>query len=350
MNAADKFSSVFEQCHPLPPVRLGVVNAGHSTVMEAVRAASAMGLCQPVLIGASSSIRTIVKSMKLTVSADQIVNVKDDAEAARTGVRLVRDGKVDVLMKGHVHTDVFMRALLDTEQGLRLSDRRVSHTFVCDIPKYSKLLQVTDAAINIEPDLIAKSQILQNAIYLSHILRIERPLVAVLSAVETVNPAIRSTIDAAALTAMASRGQIAGAVIDGPLAFDNAISLRAAQEKSIDSAVAGHSDILLVPDLVSGNILAKNLEYMADAVLAGIVLGLSAPVVLNSRSDELPSRLASLALASLAHHRSAAHAATTRCLDGASIDCAPQLEPSCTPPPHQTALTAKLKSSTEAST
>lgn len=350
MNEADKFSSVFEQCHPLPPVRLGVVNAAHSTVMEAVRAASDMGLCQPVLIGASSSIRTIVKSMKLPVTADQIVDVKDDAEAAQTGVRLVREGKVDVLMKGHVHTDVFMRALLDTEQGLRLPGRRVSHAFVCDIPKYFKLLQVTDAAINIEPDLIAKSQILQNAIALSHILRIDKPLVAVLSAIETINPAIRSTIDAAALTAMASRGQIAGAVIDGPLAFDNAISLRAAQEKSIESPVAGRSDILLVPDLVSGNILAKNLEYMSDAVLAGIVLGLSVPVVLNSRSDELPSRLASLALASLVHHRSAAHAAATSCLDGASIDCAPQLESCCKPPPHQIAPAVRLQSTTTAST
>jgi phosphotransacetylase len=350
MSVADKFRSIFEQCHPLPPVRLGVVNAAHTTVMKAVRAASDMGLCQPVLVGASSSIRTIMKSMKLPVTADQIVDVKDDAEAAQTGVRLVRDGKVDVLMKGHVHTDVFMRALLDAEQGLRLPGRRVSHTFVCDIPKYFKLLQVTDAAINIEPDLIAKSQILQNAISLSNILRIDKPLVAVLSAVETINPAIRSTIDAAALTAMASRGQIAGAKIDGPLAFDNAISLRAAQEKSIESAVAGRSDILLVPDLVSGNILAKNLEYMADAVLAGIVLGLSVPVVLNSRADELPSRLASLALASLVHHRSAPHATTTSFLERGSIDCAPQPEPSCKPPSHQAALTAKLKSTTEAST
>jgi phosphotransacetylase len=232
-----------------------------------------------------------------------IIEAKSDAAAAAAGVRLVREGKVDVLMKGLIHTDALMHALLDAEHGLRVPGRRVSHAFLCDIPSYSKLLIITDAAINIAPDLNAKAQILQNAIDLSHMLGIERPKVAVLSAVETVNPAISSTLDAACLTLMAQRGQITGAVVEGPLALDNAISLRAAKEKGITSKVAGDCDILLVPDLVSGNILAKNLEYLANATAAGIVLGLSAPVVLSSRSDPAPACLASLALAALIHHQ-----------------------------------------------
>src|SRR3546814_903721 len=232
----------------------------------------------------------------------------------------------------HIHTDALMHALLDKEHGLRIPARRVSHVFLVEVSTHPKLLGITDAAINIAPDLHAKAQILQNAISLFHLLGVETPKVAVLSAVETVNPEITSTLDAACLTLMARRGQIIGALVDGPLAFDNAISRRAAEEKGISSPVAGDADILLVPDLVSGNILAKNLEYLAGAVAAGIAVGLAVPVVLTSRADPAPARLASLALAALVHHR-LPRAQAKAAAPESSLHCAPQPEHACCPLP-----------------
>ncbi|MGD9714399.1 MAG: bifunctional enoyl-CoA hydratase/phosphate acetyltransferase [Thermomicrobiales bacterium] len=328
-----KLAALIDRNKRSPPIRVAVVNAAQKVVLETLRDATARGLVEPVLIGDAKAVRELAASVGLDVARDRLIDMKTDASAAAAGVKLARDQKVDVLMKGQIHTDTLMHALLDSELGLRLPGRRVSHAFVCDIPTYSKLLIVTDAAINISPDVNAKAQILQNAIELCHLLNIESPQVAVLSAIETVNPAIPSTIDAACLTLMGKRGQISGAVIDGPLAFDNAISLRAANEKGITSNIAGKCDILLVPDLVSGNILAKNLEYLADAVAAGIVLGLSAPVVLSSRADQRPARLAALALAAQIHRLKARTPPPRSISKEPSLECAPQSESACCPLP-----------------
>ncbi len=331
---AHKLQNLIDQTKGYQPVRVAVVNAAQQVSLESVREAADLGFVDPILIGEATAIRDIAASVGIRDAADRIIDAKGDPAAAAAGVRLVREGKVDILMKGLVHTDTFMRALLDAEHGLRLPGRRVSHTFLCDIPSYSKLLVITDAAINIAPDLNAKAEILQNAIELCHLLGIETPKAAVLSAVETVNPAIVSTLDAACLMLMAQRGQITGAIVDGPLAFDNAISLSAATEKGISSKVAGDCDILLVPDLVSGNILAKTLEYLGGAVAAGIVLGLSVPVVLNSRSDPASARLAALALAALIHHRSGRNTAVVKASPTESRhQCAPQPELACCPLP-----------------
>jgi phosphotransacetylase len=229
------------------------------------------------------------------------VNVEHSHAAAFKAVEMVRAGHAEGLMKGSLHTDELMAAVVPTTTGLRTA-RRMSHVFVLDVPTYPRLLMVTDAAINIEPDLATKVDICQNAIELAHILGIAKPKVAVLSAVETVNPKIPSTLDAAALCKMADRGQIIGGIIDGPLAFDNAISVEAARTKKIISAVAGVADILLVPDLESGNMVAKQLQYLAGADAAGIVLGTRAPIVLTSRADGIRSRLASTAVLKLVAH------------------------------------------------
>ncbi|OYW55437.1 MAG: phosphate acetyl/butaryl transferase [Hyphomicrobium sp. 32-62-53] len=314
-------------------IRVAVVNAAQEVVLETIRAAVELGIIEPVLIGESQAIRELSASAGLRYTAAHIIDAKSDVAAAAAGVALVRDGKADVLMKGLIHTDVFLRAILDSEHGLRLPGRRVSHAFLCDIPSYSKLLCITDAAINIAPDLTAKAQILQNAIELCQLLGVESPKAAVLSAVETVNPDIASTLDAAALTMMAQRGQIHGAIVDGPLAFDNAISLTAATEKGIASRVAGQADILLVPDLVSGNVLAKTLEYLAGAVAAGVVLGLTAPVILSSRSDPATGRLAALALAALIHSRTPKRPKSKVSGVEQSLQAAPQPETACCPLP-----------------
>lgn len=286
----------------LGPIRVAVAAAAQDLVIETLREAERLGLVEPLLVGEPEEITRVCAQAGWSVADDRIVPVRTDEAAAGEAVALVRRGEVDALMKGRLHTDALMRALLDAEHGLRVPGRRVSHVFVLEVPGHAKLLGVTDAAVNITPDLNAKAQILQNAVELFLLLGTERPKVAVLSAVETVNPAIASTLDAACLTLMARRGQIHGAMVDGPLAFDNAISAAAAKEKGIVSEVAGDADILLVPDLVSGNILAKDLEYLAKAVAAGVVLGLAAPVVLTSRADPPAARLASLALAASMFH------------------------------------------------
>ncbi len=317
-----------------PPLRVGVVCAEEESVLETVRNARAAGLVEPLLIGDPDVILKMAKSIGFDIDPDMITAAWMEEQAASTGASLLSGGAVDTLMKGHVHTDIFMRALLSKNANLRLPGRRVSHVFIADIPAYPRLLAITDAAVNISPDLTAKAQILQNAIDVMHAIGIERPKAAILSAVETVNVLIESTTDAAALTLMARRGQIKGADVDGPLAFDNAVSIKAAEIKGIDSAVAGGADIVLTPDLVSGNILAKNLEYLAGATLAGVVIGLQAPIVLSSRADPPPARLAALALArllTLLNGRIAARITKTDLSDEPLGCCAPMPEEACFP-------------------
>jgi phosphotransacetylase len=229
---------------------------------------------------------------------ERIVGTETTVESAARAVELVREGEADILMKGHLHTDDFLRAVLRSATGLR-TDRLLSHCFVLQIPSYHKLLVITDAAINIAPDMVQKAAIVQNAIDLLRQLDVDVPKVAALSAVETINPKIPSTVDAACLHKMSERGQIKFGLVDGPMAFDNAISATAAREKGIKSEVAGDVDVLLAPDLDAGNILYKNLEYLASARVAGIVMGARAPIVLTSRSDPPEARVHSLALANL---------------------------------------------------
>ena len=327
-----KLQNLVDQARTFEPIRVAVADAAQGTVVETLREAHALGFVEPHLVGDPKAIETVCEKIGWNVSNDWIVPAQTDAAMAAKAVELVRTDSVDVIMKGHIHTDTLMHALLDEDLGLRVPGRRVSHIFVIELSSYPKLLGVTDAAINIAPDLNAKAQIMQNAIDFFHLLGIEVPKVAVLSAVETVNPAIVSTLDAACLTLMAGRGQITGAVVDGPLAFDNAISRKAAEEKGISSPVAGDTDILLVPDLVSGNILAKDLEYHAGANAAGIALGLAVPIVLTSRADPAPVRLASLAIAALMHHRRP-RSATKPGVAESSLHCTPQPERACCPMP-----------------
>lgn len=329
---AKNLQRLIDQARAPGPIRVAVVDAAQGVVIETLRKAYALGLVEPRLVGEPESIAAVCEELDWKLAKDWIVPADGDAAAAAKSVELVRSGEADAVMKGHVHTDVLMHALLDKDSGLRMPARRVSHVFITEVSTRPKLLGITDAAINIAPDLNAKAQILQNAIDLFHLLGIETPKAAVLSAVETVNPEIASTLDAASLTLMAQRGQITGAVVDGPLAFDNAVSRKAAQEKGIASPVAGDADILLVPDLVSGNILAKNLEYLGGAVAAGIALGMAVPVVLTSRADPAPARLASLAVAALVHHRTPKVHARTAAPES-SLHCAPQPEHACHPLP-----------------
>jgi len=265
--------------------------------MEAAR----RRLIVPILVGPPARIRAVAEANGVDLSGVRIVPTGHSHASAEAGVALARSGEVETLMKGSLHTDEIMVAILSSQSGLR-TDRRVSHVFVMDVPAYDRMLLVTDAAINIEPTLAEKADILRNAIELAHALGIAEPRVAILSAVETVNPEIRSTVEAAALCKMADRGQIMGALLDGPLAFDNAVSVRAARTKSIRSPVAGRADILLVPNLEAGNMLAKQLLYFAGADSAGIVLGARVPVVLTSRADNVRMRIGSAAVAKLLAH------------------------------------------------
>jgi phosphate acetyltransferase len=260
--------------------------------------AARQGLIEPILVGPEQAIRSLAKRIEVELGTALLVDATDDDDAARKSVALCRNGKARTLMKGSLHTDTLMHAVLNHESGLRTS-RRVSHAFVLDTSAYPRPLMITDAAINIAPSLEDKVDIVKNAIELAHTIGVDRPNVAILSAVETVTPKLISTVDAAALCKMADRGQITGAVIDGPLAFDTAVSADAAATKSLRSPVAGVSDILVVPDLESGNMLVKQLEYMDGAELAGLVLGAGVPIVLTSRADSARARAASCALALL---------------------------------------------------
>jgi phosphotransacetylase len=263
--------------------------------------AGQLGLIVPILVGPAAKIAAVASSEKIDLANLQIVDAPHSHASATKAVELVREGKAELLMKGSLHTDELMAAIVARDGGLR-TGRRISHVFVMDVPTYHKVLIVTDGAINIAPTLEDKVDICQNAIDLAISLGREKPKVAILAAVETVTSKMPATIDAAALCKMAERGQITGGILDGPLAFDNAISKQAAEIKGIRSEVAGDPDILLAPDLEAGNILAKQLSFLANADSAGLVLGAKVPVILTSRADSVRSRIASCAVAMLAAH------------------------------------------------
>ena len=289
----------------LDPARTAVVHpVDPNSLRGAVEAAQAR-LITPVLVGPEARIRAVAQAEGIDLSPYELVPTEHSHAAAARAVALARAGTVEALMKGSLHTDELMHEVVARDTGLRTA-RRVSHVFAMDVPAYPRPLFLTDAAVNIYPDLEDKRDIVQNAIDLAGVLGIAEPKVAILSAVETVSPKLRSTLEAAALCKMADRGQITGGVVDGPLAFDNAVSEEAARAKGIVSPVAGRADILVVPDLEAGNLLAKQLEYLAEAQGAGIVLGARVPVALTSRADKPLGRMASCALALLlARHKAA---------------------------------------------
>ncbi|THF60206.1 bifunctional enoyl-CoA hydratase/phosphate acetyltransferase [Pseudothauera rhizosphaerae] len=286
----------------LAPIPIAVAHPCDAESLRGPVQAAKAGLVDPILVGPEARIRAVAEEYDIDIRGLRILDVPHSHAAAEAAVTLCRDGGAEALMKGSLHTDELMSAVVSKEGGLRTA-RRISHVFLADVPTYPHPLMITDAAINIEPSLEVKVDIIQNAIDLAHILGLKEPKVAILSAVETVTPKIRSTIDAAALCKMADRGQIKGGLLDGPLAFDNAVSLVAAKTKGIRSAVAGNADILVVPDLESGNMVAKQLEYLADALMAGVVLGARVPIVLTSRADTAETRAASCAIVQLMAHR-----------------------------------------------
>ena len=285
----------------LEAVRCAVVHPCDAGSLSGAMDAAAHGLIQPVLIGPEGRIRRAAEEAGIRLGTTEIVGVEHSHAAAEYAAGMAARREVEALMKGSLHTDELLKAVL-AQAPLR-TGRRLSHVFRFDVPLYPKPLLITDAAINIAPGLLEKADIVQNAIDFARVLGVQSPKVAILSAVETVTPAIPSTLDAAALCKMADRGQITGGLLDGPLAFDNAVSIAAARTKGIVSEVAGRADILVVPDLESGNMLAKQLEYLGDAATAGIVLGARVPIVLTSRADSRETRLASCAVGVLlAHH------------------------------------------------
>jgi phosphate acetyltransferase len=294
----DAFGRLLHRCQGMTPVRCAVVHPCDRDSLLGPLEAARRGLITPVLVGPEAKIRAVAQAEGVDLAGCEIVNTEHSHAAAIRAVALAREGKVEALMKGSLHTDELMAAVVPSATGLRTA-RRISHVFVLDVPAYPKPLMVTDAAISIQPSLKDKVDIAQNAIDLAHILGVAQPRVAILAAVETVNADMPSTLDAAALCKMADRGQITGALLDGPLAFDNAISPEAAKTKKIVSPVAGQADILLVPDLESGNMVAKQLTYLAGADSAGIVLGTRVPIVLTSRADNVRTRLASAAVMAL---------------------------------------------------
>lgn len=278
------------------PVRAAIIHpVDHNSLMGAMES-TRKGLIEPVLVGPEYKIKAAAEAENIDISAYEIINTEHSHEAAEKAVALARSGEVEILVKGSLSTNELLKAVLDKENGVRTA-RRLSHVFVMDIPNYHKPLMITDAAINISPDLSIKRDIVQNAIDFARVLDIQQPKVAILAAVEKVNPNMPSTIDAAALCKMAERGQITHGILDGPLAFDNAISAQAAIDKHINSLVSGDADILLAPDLEAANMIAKQLIYLADAKSAGLVLGARVPIVLTSRSEKPLGRLASCALA-----------------------------------------------------
>ena len=297
----DKYQQFVDRCAKLGAVPTAVVHPCDRTSLEGAIQAAEAHLISPVLVGPEARIRSVAAAERIDIARYEIVDSEHSDAAAAKAVVLARAGKVEALMKGSLHTDELMHEVTAAETGLRTA-RRMSHAFVMDVPTYTEPVIITDAAINIFPTLDDKRDICQNAIDLAQILGCPEPRVAVLSAVETVTAKIPSTLEAAALSKMADRGQITGGLVDGPLAFDNAVSEQAAQEKHIVSPVAGKANILLVPDLEAGNMLAKQLTFMSGADAAGIVLGARIPIILTSRADNLRTRLASAAVAVLIAH------------------------------------------------
>jgi phosphate acetyltransferase len=298
----ERYTAMLSRVKGLEPIPTAVAHpCDHESLKGPVMAFQA-GIIEPILVGPESKIRAVAEEFGIDLTGIRIVNAAHSHDSAAIAVSLVRTGDAEALMKGSLHTDELMGEVVSRANGLR-TNRRISHVFLMDVPTYHRPLLITDAAINIAPTLEDKVDIIQNAIDLAHIIGIPEPKVAILSAVETVNPKIQSTLDAAALCKMADRGQIKGGILDGPLAFDNAVSIVAAKTKGIKSAVAGHAEILVVPDLESGNMVAKQLEYLANALTAGIVLGTRVPIVLTSRADTAETRTASCVIAALvAHH------------------------------------------------
>lgn len=297
-----RYSHLLSVSSGLSPIPIAVAHPCDAESLRGPIQAARAGLVEPILVGPEAKIRAVAEEHDIDIRGFRIVDVPHSHAAAEAAVALCRDGGAEALMKGSLHTDELMSAVISKEGGLRTA-RRISHVFLADVPTYPHPLMITDAAINIEPSLETKVDIIQNAIDLAHVLGLAEPKVAILSAVETVTSKIRSTIDAAALCKMADRGQIKGGLLDGPLAFDNAVSLVAAKTKGIRSAVAGNADILVVPDLESGNMVAKQLEYLADALMAGVVLGARVPIVLTSRADNAETRAASCAIVQLMAHK-----------------------------------------------
>jgi len=297
----DVFARLLRQCEPLEPVTCAVAHPCDRDSLLGALEATRRRLIVPILVGPPARIHAVAQAHGADISGLRIVPTEHSHASAAAAAALARSGEVEMLMKGSLHTDEILGYIVTASSGLR-TERRISHAFVMDVPAYDRVLLVTDAAINIEPTLAEKADIVRNAIELAHVLGIAMPKVAILSAVETVNPNIRSTLDAAALCKMADRGQIEGGILDGPLAFDNAISEHAARTKSIRSPVAGRADILMVPNIESGNMLAKQLLYFAGADAAGVVLGARVPVVLTSRADNVRMRIGSAAVAKLLAH------------------------------------------------
>jgi phosphotransacetylase len=297
----DGYGMLMEACKNREAVVTAVIHPCDQVSLSGAVDAANEGLIVPILVGPEARIRAVAAEHGIDIKAYRIIDAAHSHASAARAVELVRSGEAEILMKGSLHSDEVLDAVLNRETGLR-TGRRISHVFVMDVPTYDKPLLVTDGAVNIAPDLTTKRDICQNAIELAQALNISEPKVAILAAVETVNPNMPATIDAAALCKMADRGQITGGILDGPLAFDNAINPEAARTKKIVSPVAGHADILLVPDLESGNILAKQLTFLARADAAGIVLGARVPIVLTSRADSVRARLASCAVALLLVH------------------------------------------------
>jgi phosphate acetyltransferase len=296
--AHEKYERLINACKSLPPMPTAVAHPCDQSSLEGTVEAARMGLIAPILVGPRARIEEVARQHGIDIAGLPIVDAPFSHASADKAVELVREGKAEALMKGSLHTDELMGAAVRRDAGLRTA-RRISHCFVMDVPSYPEALIVTDAAVNIAPTMEDKVDIIQNAIDLAHALQFKEVRVAILSAMETVNPKVPSTVEAGALCKMADRGQITGAILDGPLALDNAISLESVKIKKIDSPVAGRANVLVVPDLEAGNMLAKSLSFLAGADAAGIVLGARVPIILTSRADSVLTRLASCAVAAL---------------------------------------------------
>ena len=294
----EKYERLIAAAQKLPRIGIAVAHPCDDVSLESAVEAARLGFVQPILVGPLARIREIADRMKLDISSFELVDAEHSVDSAMKAVQLVRAGRAEALMKGSLHTDELMGAVVAKEGGIRTA-RRISHCFIMDVPDHDDALIITDAAVNIAPTLAVKVDIVQNAIDLAHAMGVVEVRVAILSAMETVNPKVASTIEAAALCKMADRGQITGALLDGPLALDNAIDPKAAAIKRIVSPVAGRANVLVVPDLEAGNMLAKSLSFLAAADAAGIVLGARVPIVLTSRADSRLTRLASTAVAVL---------------------------------------------------
>ena len=293
-----KYERLLARCRELTPAATAVAHPCDESSLRGAVEAAEQGIIQPLLVGPRDKIEEVARQCGLEISPYEIIDAAHSHAAADEAVRLAREGRAELLMKGSLHTDELMGAVVRSATGLRTA-RRISHCFIMDVPNLDRPIIISDAAINIFPSMEDKMHIIQNAIDLARSLGIDKPKVAILSAMETINPKLQSTIEAGALCKMADRGQITGGILEGPLALDNAIDLDAAKIKKIESPVAGRADILIVPDLEAGNMLAKSLSFMADADAAGIVLGARVPIILTSRADSVLTRLASCAVAAL---------------------------------------------------